>query len=239
MSLVYGSPKEKRLAYLNERTTFETVETIYNEEKDLYYNYDSNHKLISIQRLIKIGTKEIITKKYPIFEMIEDTFSKAFKVIAIFPALYGIYLMEHIGGIIFGLIVYYFFIGFFLILPFYLIEEYINQVKNYEEYREYEFVNMGGGFNMKAPAILYYICIDNHIYKIGITNNTVQTRFSSKELKKIRIVKIWEHQIGQDAYNEEQHIIKKFKRYKYKSNDLLESGNTELFNRDILQLDIA
>ena len=40
---------------------------------------------------------------------------------------------------------------------------------------------------------------------------------------------------GQDAYNEEQRILKEYKEFKYIGDKLLISGNTELFYKDIRQ----
>ena len=53
---------------------------------------------------------------------------------------------------------------------------------------------------------------------------------------KIKVLKIWEYPIGEDAYNTEQRILKEYKQYKYIGSPLLTSGNTELFNYDVLQL---
>lgn len=93
-------------------------------------------------------------------------------------------------------------------------------------------------FDKTEPAILYYLKIvtdDNQVlYKIGITNKTVNERFNLKELSKIEVVKLTEYNTGQDAYNEEQRILKQFKEYQYIGPDILTSGNTELFTIDIL-----
>lgn len=94
------------------------------------------------------------------------------------------------------------------------------------------------GFDSNKPAILYYLSINNgQAYKIGITNRTVEKRFYD-ELDKIKVLKIWDYPIGIDAYKTEQFFLKKFSAYKYTGPDLLSSGNTELFNKDILELDI-
>jgi len=235
--IVYGSAKEKRLAYLDQRTSYETTRTVYNKDKDLYYNYDNNNRLISIQRLVNSGTKEVITKKYYVFEQIENIGEFLFHKVAFLFGIYGIYYMKDWAGFIAGGIVYYFFSLILIVAPYSFIEKIFNQKKHFEEFKEYEFVNMGGGFNMKSTAILYYICINESIYKIGITNNSVQERFSSKELKRIRIVKTWDYEVGKDAFKKEQSIIKTYKKFRYKTDNLLESGNTELFNKDVLQLD--
>ena len=93
------------------------------------------------------------------------------------------------------------------------------------------------GFNPNKPAILYYLRINEDVYKIGITNNTVEERYTSGDLAKITIVNIVNYTHGADAYKTEQCILKKYKEYKYKGTPLLRSGNTELFCKDILNLD--
>lgn len=93
------------------------------------------------------------------------------------------------------------------------------------------------GFDFSKPAILYYLEINNGIaYKIGITNRTVELRFSPKELENVKVLKVWEYIIGKDAYEEEQRILKEFKANKYTGTPLLSSGNSELFNTDVLLL---
>lgn len=93
------------------------------------------------------------------------------------------------------------------------------------------------GFNPNKPAILYYLKIttdtDKVFYKVGITNRTVNERFSLTELKKIEIIKQRIYDNGQDALTKEREILQKYKEYKYHGPKILESGNTELFIRDI------
>jgi len=94
------------------------------------------------------------------------------------------------------------------------------------------------GFKPTLPAILYYLSINKgQAYKIGITNKTVEFRFGLEELSSIEIIKIWKYDIGYDAYNKEQEILREFKDARYNGDPLLKSGNTELFNSDILLLD--
>lgn len=96
------------------------------------------------------------------------------------------------------------------------------------------------GFNTSKPGILYYLKIttdDNQeLYKIGITNRSVNERFRLQDLQKIEIVKQRRYENGQDAYDKEQEILKKYKKYKYNGPDVLESGNTELFTVDIREI---
>ncbi len=95
-----------------------------------------------------------------------------------------------------------------------------------------------GGFDKSKKAILYYLSInDGEAYKIGITNNSVKNRFYAHDLKKIKVLKEWCYLFGKDAALEEALILKKYSEYKYTGPYLLSSGNTELFNTDVLGLD--
>ncbi len=98
--------------------------------------------------------------------------------------------------------------------------------------------NRARGFNVNKPAILYYLSIYNgQAYKIGITNSTVEQRYTSNDLAKITIINTIQYHNGLDALRSEQKIIKENQEYKYIGKNLLKSGNTELFNKDILGLD--
>ena len=104
-----------------------------------------------------------------------------------------------------------------------------------------EVKKVGGGFNYNKPAILYYLKVtgDNGevAYKIGITNRTVQQRFCADDLSKIEVITTTEYKIGRNAHKEEQRILNEFKEFKWNGEKLLKSGNTELFDRDVLGLD--
>lgn len=96
-------------------------------------------------------------------------------------------------------------------------------------------------FNTNKPAILYYLKITTDkspLYKIGVSNYTVKKRFCNNDLKNITILKTFTYILGKDALEEEKRILTKFKTYKYKGNKILDSGgNSELFTKDILDLD--
>lgn len=93
------------------------------------------------------------------------------------------------------------------------------------------------GFQDHKPGILYYLEINNgEAYKIGITNKSVEDRFHNYDLKKIKVIQTWTFLKGLDARSFETSILNKFKKYKYKGPDLLNSGNSELFSVDILSL---
>lgn len=94
------------------------------------------------------------------------------------------------------------------------------------------------GFNKNKPALLYYLKINSgQVYKIGITNKTVNERFNNSELQLIEILSTQYYEDGARAYETEQEILKKYSNYKYNGKPILESGNTELFSKDVLELD--
>lgn len=96
------------------------------------------------------------------------------------------------------------------------------------------------GFNPNKPAYLYYLKIttdDNQIlYKIGITNRTVEARFSFTDLTKIEIVKQKLYEKGFEALEWEQKLKQMYKQYQYKGSKVLKDGNTELFIEDIIAM---
>lgn len=92
------------------------------------------------------------------------------------------------------------------------------------------------GFNPNKPAILYYLKVyvgDIEAYKIGITNLTVSERYSLTELSCITVIFEINYEFGKTAYLIEQKILKEFADLKYKGLNLLKTGNTELFIKDI------
>lgn len=97
------------------------------------------------------------------------------------------------------------------------------------------------GFDKSAPAILYYLRIttksEPDLYKVGITNRTVKDRYNNIDLAMISVVKEWHYETGADAHKEEQQILKKFRAFLYQGEDVLQSGNNEVFTRDILKID--
>ena len=100
-----------------------------------------------------------------------------------------------------------------------------------------------GGFSPGDPALLYYLAIatddGDTRYKIGITNRTVEERFSKNaDLNRIRIVRTWRHAVGRIAAEREAEILYHFAGDRYYGPDILVgAGNTELFTHDVLQLD--
>lgn len=97
------------------------------------------------------------------------------------------------------------------------------------------------GFKRNLPAILYYLRItkpEGIFYKIGITNKSVEDRYLPKEMASIKILQITNYATGQEAYEEEQNILRKFLDYKYDGPKLLDSGNTEILIKDVLEIDL-
>ena len=98
------------------------------------------------------------------------------------------------------------------------------------------------GFDPNAPAICYYLRVSTQVsgelYKIGITNKSVKGRFHNYDLEKITTVKTWKFDVGSDARDMEREILAQHSGDRYTGEDVLGSnGNTELFTRDILELD--
>jgi len=98
------------------------------------------------------------------------------------------------------------------------------------------------GFNPKMPAILYYLKVKHRghtYYKVGITNRTINLRYSNEDQKKIEVLKILNYKIGRNCFKREQAIIKEHAKhlYKGKATPLLGAkGNAELFTCDIMGL---
>lgn len=102
------------------------------------------------------------------------------------------------------------------------------------------------GFNPAIPAILYYIkfesILDTPIYKIGITNYNTKERINSMLSDRnvtATILKEFYFEIGKEAYELEQLYHKEFENYRYNGDSFLKNGNTELFYKDVLNLDTA
>jgi hypothetical protein len=94
------------------------------------------------------------------------------------------------------------------------------------------------GFQKGKPGILYYLRVNisngETLHKIGITNRSVEARFSVEDLKKIEVLWTKPYKDGMECYNEEQRILMEFKHLQYVGEPVLASGNTELFTEDVL-----
>ena len=98
------------------------------------------------------------------------------------------------------------------------------------------------GFDQTKPGLLYYIAVVTNdggtLYKIGITNLSIERRFPAVDRARIRAVKIWRFDLGHYAAEREAEILSQFARHRYYGPDMLVgSGNTELFTKDVLGLD--
>lgn len=97
-----------------------------------------------------------------------------------------------------------------------------------------------GGFKPYLPGILYYLRVEHlgyTAYKIGITNRSVEYRYLKSDLDKITVIKEWSFPNGADARLAETKILQDFAVYNLKGVRLLRDGNSELFDRDVLELD--
>ena len=76
-------------------------------------------------------------------------------------------------------------------------------------------------------------------YKIGITNKSVKERFrTGDDLSKITVLSEL-HTEGYKAARLERYFLDTFKEYRYQGEPILASGgNTELFVKDVLELDV-
>jgi len=96
------------------------------------------------------------------------------------------------------------------------------------------------GFDRNKPAYLYYLKVITNsgkiLYKIGITNRTVNERFQLTDLDKIEIIKQKLYNKGQEALDWETKLKQLYKRFQYKGPNILSSGNTELFTEDIIAM---
>jgi Zn finger protein HypA/HybF involved in hydrogenase expression len=98
------------------------------------------------------------------------------------------------------------------------------------------------GFRYDKPGITYYVRVnrvnDTPLYKIGITNRTVAKRFDH-DFHKITILKIWNFDVGLEAYEYEQKVLRENAFDIYRGPAILRvSGNDELFVCDVLGLDV-
>lgn len=98
------------------------------------------------------------------------------------------------------------------------------------------------GFDQTKPGLLYYLAVTTDdgdtLYKIGITNLTVDKRFPTLDLARIRIVITWQFEVGRDAAEREIEILNQFYWARYHGTAVLVgAGNTELFTHDVLGLD--
>jgi len=99
-----------------------------------------------------------------------------------------------------------------------------------------EYVNKNGNKpRIDRIITLYYIKIYG-LYKIGWTSTSIEIRFGTVS-RDMKIVAYWQWEDGMIPYKIEKDILLKFKEFKYNGPKILKNGNTELFIKDILNLD--
>ena len=98
----------------------------------------------------------------------------------------------------------------------------------------------GVNFYKDKPTVLYYIKIDD-LYKVGVTLfkedviSSLKKRFG-KDFYKISILKADVFEDCAEAFKIEQEILSNNRRYIYYGENILPSGNTELFTKNIMGL---
>lgn len=99
---------------------------------------------------------------------------------------------------------------------------------------------IGNGLRRDSPAILYYLRVDaplDTLFKIGVTNEpTVERRFRyADDRAAITVLDTLPFPTGKGALAVEQEILKEHACWRYVGYPVLrDSGNTELFTRDVL-----
>lgn len=97
------------------------------------------------------------------------------------------------------------------------------------------------GNTPKKPAQLYYLRIEHEgrtFWKVGITTKKdVMSRFTLKERRRITVLYSYLFEQGEDARLAEKNIINMFRKYCIEGIAVLDSGNTEIFTHDVLQMD--
>lgn len=98
----------------------------------------------------------------------------------------------------------------------------------------------GGGFRSNKSGTCYYIkieTVDQILYKIGITNQSVKHRFGNPKDIKITSLQELYFDDGFDCLALERKILKEYREFQYKGLPILQNGNTEIFIKDVLNLD--
>lgn len=87
------------------------------------------------------------------------------------------------------------------------------------------------GFNDGKSAVLYLISFEhnnNIFYKLGITNRSVEERYSEENWSTLKINIVWQvdFPIGKDAKDTEKRLLSEYRDFKINTG-ALKSGNTE------------
>ena len=96
------------------------------------------------------------------------------------------------------------------------------------------------GYDPNKSGYLYYLRVsdeNNTYWKIGITNIGLKGRFSrSSDRKVIEVLYCHLFDDGFVAQKAERNILNMFSEYRAENVNLLRAGNTELFTKDVLQM---
>lgn len=92
------------------------------------------------------------------------------------------------------------------------------------------------GFDGTLPGILYILSInDGEFYKVGITNRTIQERFTVLDLSKLEVLYVEKFCDGYKARDRETEIKQKYKEFRPQDVYVLSSGNSEIFTINIYE----
>ncbi len=106
-----------------------------------------------------------------------------------------------------------------------------------ENYKQNGF-NHKKGFKDHLPGTLYYLKVaEGKAYKVGITNRSIHDRYYNYDLELIEVIGEITFAYGKDCRDIETQLLNMFNHVKYDGAPLLSSGNSELFCKDILNLD--
>lgn len=97
------------------------------------------------------------------------------------------------------------------------------------------------GYKDNLPGTLYYIRVEHNgeiFYKIGITNLSLNKRFTLSERSKIKVLMQQTYENGLFARLAEKQILHSFREFLVENIKIFKKGNTEIFNKDILCLDL-
>lgn len=83
------------------------------------------------------------------------------------------------------------------------------------------------------PTVLYYIKVQG-LYKIGITKQSLEKRFSGEP--SIEIINTWQFSTGKIAYLIEQECLRATQKDQYVGSAVLTAGNTELRIKDVIDV---
>ena len=93
---------------------------------------------------------------------------------------------------------------------------------------------------LKGPCSLYYLKLSSNLYKIGITSQAIDHRYRTKfDREQFEVVFMKLYPTGSEAYAEEQRLLTKHTKHKYLGGKVMNSGNTEIFTKDIFDGDYS